>query len=149
MRYWRLHDRPMVLFISLSTSLWCSSNDKRIFKYYTQMLLWLSLKNYIFSISVKVKGGWKSLLTFLLKITSWPCLLGPGLKLIFHFCTLELILAKSLLSSAAALSTLCITKNNEVPSANHLALHDNSSASSFMYIKKVLVLVSSLVGFLR
>ena len=146
MWHWSLHNRPMVLFISLSTSFWCSSNDKRIASI---ILLSLSLKNYICSTSVKVKGGWESLLTFLLKITSWPCLLGPGLKLIFHFCTLELILAKSLLSSAAALSILCITKNNEVPSANNLALHDNSSASSFIYIKKVLVLVWSLVGFLR
>ena len=40
---------------------------------------------------------------------------------------------------------LCITENNEVSSANNLALRDNSSASSFMYIKKVTVLVLSLV----
>ena len=105
MRHWKFHNRPMVLLVkSLSTSLWCSSNDKRIVKYYTEMLLWLSLKNYIFSISVKFKGGWGSLLTFLLKITSWPCLLESELKRIFHFCTLELIWAKSLLSLAAALS---------------------------------------------
>ena len=70
-------------------------------------------------------------------------LIGSGLKLIFHFCTLWLIFAKSLLSSAAALSILSITENNEV-SANNLVLHDNSSASSFIYIKKVLVLVSNL-----
>ena len=149
MRHWSLHNRPMVLFILLSTSLWFSSNDKRNVKYLTQMLLWLSLKNYIFSISVKVKWVWGSLLTFLLKITSWTCLLGSRLKLIFHFCTLWLILAKSLSSSAAAQSILCITENNEVSSANNLALHDNSSASSFMYIKKVTVLVSSLAGFLH
>ena len=59
------------------------------------------------------------------------------------------ILAKSLLSSAAAPSILRITENNEVSSANNLALDNNSSATSVMYIKKVTVLVWNLKGILR
>ena len=76
-------------------------------------------------------------------------LLGSGLKLIFHCCTQWFILAKSLLSSAAELSLLCTTENKEVSSANILLLDDNSSAKSFMYIKKIVVLVSNFVGLLR
>ena len=66
------------------------------------------------------------------------------IKTHFPFLTLWLILAKSLLSSAATLSVLCITEIKEVSSSNNLAIHDNSSASSFMYIEKV-----TPVGFLR
>ena len=64
------------------------------------------------------------------------CLLGSGFTLIFHCCAQWLILAKSLLSSAAELSLLCTRESKEVSSANNLVLDDNSSAKSFMYIKK-------------
>ena len=77
------------------------------------------------------------LLTFLLKVTSWSCLLAPGFRLIFHWCLHWLILAKPLLSSAAELFTLYTTENNEASSANNLALDDNSSARPFIFIKKV------------
>ena len=69
-------------------------------------------------------------------MTSMACLLGSGLKLIFHWCAQWLVLAKSLLISAAELSLLCTTENKEVSSANNLVLDDNSSAKSFMFIKK-------------
>ena len=45
-------------------------------------------------------------------------------------------LAKSLLISAADLSLLCATENKKASSVNNLVLDDNSSAKSFMYIKK-------------
>ena len=70
------------------------------------------------------------------------------MKLNFH-CAKWLILAKSLLSSAAELSLLCSTENKEVSWADNLVLDDNSSAKSFMYIKKIVVLGSNLVGLLR
>ena len=87
----------------------------------TQMLLWRSLINHIV---IKNQRRMRALINFPTKKTYWPCFLGSGLKLIFHFCTLWLILAKSLLSSAAALSILFITEINEVSLANNLALHD-------------------------
>ena len=90
------------------------------------MLLSCSLTNYIV---IKIQRGWESLLAFQLKITSWACLQGSGLKFIFHCCTQWLV-------SAAELSLLCSTENKEVSSVMNLVFDDNSSAKSFMYIKK-------------
>ena len=52
-----------------------------------------------------------------------------------HRCAELLILPKSLFSSIPQLSTSCTAENNEALTANNLALDDNSSASSFIYIK--------------
>ena len=107
------------------------------------MLLWHTLINYVILLLKGLKGeggqgwgGWESLFTFLLNIVSRACLLGSGLKLIFRWWAQWLILAKSLLISAAELSLLCTTENKEESSANNLILDNNSSAKSFMYIKK-------------
>ena len=47
-----------------------------------------------------------------------------------------------LLSSAAELSPLCTTEDKKVSSLNNLVLDDNSSAKSFMHIKKIMDQVS-------
>ena len=83
----------------------------------------------------KVKGRWESSLIFLLKITSWASLIESGVKIIFHWCTRLLILAKSLYSSPAELSTRCTTKSNKVSAANNLTLDNKSSARSFICTK--------------
>ena len=85
---------------------------------------------------LKVKGGWKSFLTYLLKIAFRACLLEPGLKLIFHWCTQWLTFANLLLNPTVQLFILCTTDKNEVLLANDLALDDDLSGRSFMYIKK-------------
>ena len=48
---------------------------------------------------LKSSCGWLTSLIFLLKITSWACLLGSGLKFIFNWRAQSLILLKSLLKS--------------------------------------------------
>ena len=80
MKHWSLHNIAMVLFISLSTSLRCLSN-KRLSSIIPRFFCGVAI------LLLNVKGGWESLLTFLLKITFWPCFLGYGLKLIFHWYT--------------------------------------------------------------
>ena len=113
------------------------------------MVLWHSWWTILL---LKVKVGWESFWTFLLKITSLVCLLGSELKQVFHYCAQWLILANSSFISAAELSILCTTENNEVSSASNLVLGYNSLARSFMYIKKKkkkkkkVVLVWNLVG---
>ena len=57
------------------------------------------------------------------------------MTLIFHWRAQWLILVNSKLSLAAELSILCATEKNEVSSVNNLALDNNSSTRSFMYIK--------------
>lgn len=132
MKHWNYHSKAMVLFSVLNDSHRCSSNDKRlssiIARYFCEVP-WYTL------LLLEVKGRSGSLLTFLMKITSWAYLLGSGLKLIFHWCAQWLILGKSLLRSAAELSTLWTTKNNKLSSANNLAFDYIWSVRSFVYIK--------------
>ena len=47
---------------------------------------------------LKISGGCSNFLVMLEKITSWACLLEPGLKFIFHWKTKLFILFKSLLN---------------------------------------------------
>ena len=60
---------------------------------------------------LKLKEGWDSFLSFLLKITSRACLLGSWLKRIFHwYFHHSLNLIKSLFSSVTEVFTLSPTK---------------------------------------
>ena len=69
---------------------------------------------------------------FLLKMTSWACLLGSGLKLIFRWKAQSLIFFKSLFSSFAEVVMSCVTENRDVSSANNFALEDRSPDKSFI-----------------
>ena len=73
--------------------------------------------------------------SFLEKITSWACLLGSGLKLIFHWKAHCFILERSLLSSKVVITESWITEKREVSSAKSLVLEDKPSAKSLIYIK--------------
>ena len=68
-------------------------------------------------------------------MTSWACLLGSGLKLIFHWKAQSLIFFKSLFSSFTEVVVSCFTEHRDVSSANSFALEDKSPDKSFMYIK--------------
>ena len=57
-----------------------------------------------------VIDGWRTVFNFLLTITSWAGLVGPGLKLIFYLVTHSLIFAKSLLSSKELIVTPWTTR---------------------------------------
>ena len=74
-----------------------------------------------------VKGWWQTFFSFLEKITSWACLLGSGLKLIFHWKAHCFILERSLLSSKVVITESWITEKKEVSSAKSLVLEDKPS----------------------
>ena len=69
-------------------------------------------------------------------ITSWDCLLGLGLELIFHWKTQWFILVKSSFKFCADNCLLRITEKKDVSSANNLGFETKFSGKSFMYIKK-------------
>ena len=73
--------------------------------------------------------------SFLEKITSWACLLGSGLKLIFHWKAHCFILERSLLSSKVVITETWITEKREISSAKSLVLEDKPSDKSLIYIK--------------
>ena len=69
-------------------------------------------------------------------MTSWACLLGSGLNLIFHWKAQLLIFIKSLLRSFAVEFILWITEKREVASANNLGFEDKPSDKSLIWIRK-------------
>ena len=84
---------------------------------------------------LKTKGGCDTFFNFLLKMTSWACLLRSRLKLIFHWKTQSLIFFKLLFSSFAEVVMSCVKEKKDVSSANNFALEDRSPEKLFMYIK--------------
>ena len=84
---------------------------------------------------LKTKGGCDTFFNFLLKMTSWACLLGSRLKLIFYWKAQSLSFFKSLFSSFAEVVMSCVTENRDASSANNFALEDRAPDKSFMYIK--------------
>ena len=81
-----LRKRPTALLIVANTLLRCSSNanlkSNRTFRYFREKI-WETLL-------LKTKGGLVHLFDLWLKIFSWGCLLGSGLKLIFPWKTQSL-----------------------------------------------------------
>ena len=63
-------------------------------------------------------------LDFHVKKSSWGCLFGSGLKLIFHWKGHSFIVFKSLFKSLAELCMSWTTENREVSSANSLAFEE-------------------------
>ena len=79
--------------------------------------------------------GWILVVVFLLKITSWACFVGSGLKLIFHWKAHLFISFRSLLRLLAVLSGSLTVEIKDVSSANNLGLHWRLSDKSLMYIR--------------
>ena len=76
--------------------------------------------------------GWIFLLVFLLKVTSWACFVGSGLKLIFHWKVHLFISFRLLLRILAVLSGTLTVENRDVSPANNLGLHGRLSDKSLM-----------------
>ena len=123
----------MVLFILLTIVLRCSSKfslqSKNIPRCFCNATWWTGL-------SLKINVEWLVFVILRENITSWACLIGSVLKLIFHWLDQLLILHKSLLSSFAEVFLLCTTEKREVSSPNNFGLEDESSDRSLIYIKK-------------
>ena len=69
------------------------------------------------------------------KKTSWACLLGSGLKLIFHRNAQLLILLKSLFKWLAVVLIFCTLEKRHVSSAKNLVVIDRFSDGSLMKTK--------------
>ena len=69
-------------------------------------------------------------------MTSCACLVGSGLKFIFHWNTQVLVLVESLFNSLADLAIFSTTENSDASSANNFGLHAKSSEKLFIYIRK-------------
>ena len=78
--------------------------------------------------------GWIFPIVFLLKMTSWACFVGSGLKLIFHWKSELFISFRLVFRLLAVLSGPLTVENRYVSSANNLSLHWWSSGNSLMYI---------------
>ena len=72
---------------------------------------------------MKTKGGWVNLFDLQLKMTTWACLLGSGLKLIFHWKAQLLTFFKSSFNPLAEVFISWTTENNDASSAKSIALH--------------------------
>ena len=81
---------------------------------------------------LNTKGGWGSFFVLRLKMTSWACLVGSGLKFDFHWKAQLCIISKSLLRTFAEFWLSWITENKDVSSANNLAFVESPSERSFI-----------------
>ena len=127
---------PIVKPIVLSTLVkivlkWMSKNNFEL--KYRPKCFWESAL--LTGILLKQILGWIFLVVFLLKMTSWACFAGSGLKLIFHWKTHLFISFRSLFKLLDAISGTLAVKNRDVSPANHLGLHWSLSDKSLMYIR--------------
>lgn len=84
--------RSTVFLTLANTLLWWSSNFNLKF-YMTTKCFWEKVLETL--LLLKTKVWWLGLLDLRLKITSWPCFLGSGLKLISHWKAQSLSFFKS------------------------------------------------------
>ena len=115
--FWSFRRWPIVLFTLFCTFFRCKLKSNLVSNTIPRCL-WVD--DDLTKFWLKYDGGWLILLIFLLKITSWACLLGSGLNIIFHWKVQLLIFMKSLFKSFAVEFISWTTENREVPSANNL-----------------------------
>ena len=129
---WNFCNRPIVLFTLVKIVLIWMSKDNFGSKcrpkcfWESALLTGMLLKNVL---------GWIFLVAFLLKMTSWACFVGSGLKLIFHWKAHLFISFRLLLRLLAVLSGTLTVESRNVSSANNLGLHWRLLDKSLMYIR--------------
>ena len=131
--FWSLQRRPIVLFALFCTFFRWELKSNLVSNTIPRCL-WVD--DYLSKFWLKYNGEWSILLIFLLKITSWACLLGSGLNLIFLWKAQLLIFVKSLFKSFAVAFILWITKKRGVSSANNLGFEVKPSDKSLIWIRK-------------
>ena len=105
----------IVWVILLSLCLRCSWKSSLLSKIISRCLWFV---DWMTIVLLKFNDGWFGLLSFLEKITSCACLLGSGLKLIFHWNVHLFIFFRSSFKFFADKIISWTTKNREVSSAN-------------------------------
>ena len=124
---------PIVLLILLSLNLRCSLKSSLVSKIIPRCLWFVDC---MATVLLKFNDGWFGLLSFLEKITSCACLLGSGLKLIFHRNADLFIFFRSPFKFFADKVISWTTENREVSSANSLGFEIKFSERSLINIKK-------------
>ena len=104
--FWSLQGRPIVLFTLLCTIVRCKLKSNLVSNTIPRCFWEEDDLNKFW---LKSNGGWLILLIFLQRITSWACLLGSGLKFIFHRKAQSLILLKSLFKSVVVVELILWT----------------------------------------
>ena len=127
--FWGLQRRPIVLFTLFCTLFRCKLKSSLVSNTIPRCL-WAD--DDLTKFWLKYNGGWSILLIFLLKMTSWACLLESGLNLIFHWKAQLLNFIKSLFKSFADEFILWMTEKREVSSANNLGFEVKPSDKSLI-----------------
>ena len=106
-------NNSMVLLISFDTFVKCLSNVNLLSKVNPKCFC-----NYAWETILllkRIRGG-QTFFSFLEKITSWACMLGSGLKLMFHWKARSFILDRSLLSCKVVTTESWATGKRKVSS---------------------------------
>ena len=128
---WNFHNKLIVIFTLVKIVLIWMSKDNFESKcrpkcfWGSALLTGMLLKNILGLIFIVV---------FLRRITSWACIVGSGLKLVFHWKAHLFISFRSLFRLLAVLLGTLIVENRDVSPANNLGLHWRWSDKSLMYI---------------
>ena len=83
---------------------------------------------------LKINGEWEKFWILREIITSWACLLEPGLKFIFHWNAQLFLLLKSPFKFFADKSLSLTTVKGDMPSENNLGFETKLLDKSFIYI---------------
>ena len=120
--FWSLSKNPMDLLNLLAIYFKCSpkfnlssKNIPKCFRYG----LWITF------LLLNIKSGWLVFLILQEKITSWACLEGSELKLVFHWYAQLLIFDRSLFKILPDKVISRTTKKREVSSAKSLEFEGN------------------------
>ena len=120
------------MFILCSTVSRCFSKYSRVSRCFWDVV---SVTLLLLLLLLNTSGRYDIALDFRLKMTSFACFLGSGLKLTFHWNAYLFTFAKSLFSSRAEVLLSWITENKDISSANNLVFEDNVSDKSLIYIR--------------
>ena len=103
-------------------------------KHHPKMFMYLCWFNWSV---IKVYTGCSEAVFFLLSIITWACLLGSGLKFIFHWKAQLPIFSKSSLRSLVQVLISWTMENREVSSAKSLHSLLRPSDKSLIYIRNI------------
>ena len=129
-KFWSLERSTIALlnFLKIISSCYLKSNLERKT---IPRCLWDSVRLKV--LWLKIKHGWFVFWSFRLKIISCVCLVGSGLKFIFHWNAEVLILVKPLFDSLADLLIFSTTEYSDVSSANSFSWDARFSSFTIIY----------------
>ena len=131
--WWSFLNKPIFLLTLLNILLRCSWKSSLISKNIPKCF---RVSDWVIMVLLKINEGWDYFSILREKRSSWACMLGSGLKLMFHWKAQLFILFKSSFKFFSDKSLSNITEKGNVSSANSLGFETKFSDKSFIYIKK-------------